>query len=184
MSDTKVGELLYGTQYRDAIHISVAPVVAAHKMRPGEHIGLVEGEPTKATAETKKYIGIVDPFLTERVEQGEQFWMFLYQRKVTGLRHVWSHPAFPDEVGGMRLPSDEQKSESIKWIEDYANEFGFDSQEMMDGAARWLSDGNYLTGGAEMEGITTTAEFWKHYQIAIGEIIPADKQGSFFRCAC
>ena len=39
-------------------------------------------------------VGIVDPFLKEPVEPGERFYIFLFPNTVTGLRHVWTHPAF------------------------------------------------------------------------------------------
>ena len=39
----RLGELIEdGDRRRDAIHIAVAPVTAAEKLKPGEHVGLIE----------------------------------------------------------------------------------------------------------------------------------------------
>ncbi len=82
---------------RDAVHIAVAPVVAAHRLRPGDHVGFFPhgeyGEKRLVGYGFPK-IGVVDPFLTSEVEEGQSFWMFLFPGTVTSLRHVWTHPAF------------------------------------------------------------------------------------------
>jgi hypothetical protein len=92
----KIGELITEPVGRDAIHIAVAPVVAVDYLEPGQHVGLVTPgnlENVAALSDTK-LIGIVDPFLTARVEPGQRFYLFLYPNSITNLRHVWSHPAF------------------------------------------------------------------------------------------
>lgn len=91
MSDTKLGQLLDSTATRDAIHIAIAPVIAAHSLVPGAHVGLNEKGEALYTASP---IGIVDPFLAAMVKAGERFYLCLYQQTVTDLRHHWQHPAF------------------------------------------------------------------------------------------
>lgn len=66
---------------RDAIHVAVYPMLAVREMRPGERL----------------QNGIVDPFLKESVLPGQRFWMLLFPNTVASLRHVWSHPNFPEE---------------------------------------------------------------------------------------
>lgn len=91
MNGPQLGKVIEGPAGRDAIHVAVAPVVAGVFLEPGQHVGLFADGTAKPT---KPHIGIVDPFLTQPVEKGERFWLFLYPNTVTSLRHVWTHPAF------------------------------------------------------------------------------------------
>src|SRR4029077_11817181 len=83
-----------GDRRRDAIHIAVAPVTAAVRLAPGQHVGLVREDNVEWVGLCDHAIGVVDPFLAEAVEPGQRFWLFLYPGTITGLRHVWTHPAF------------------------------------------------------------------------------------------
>lgn len=88
-----LGHLASGNARRDAVHIAVAPVVAAHRLAPGQHVGLLD-DGLAAADNLAETIGVVDPYLKKSVEVGECFWLFLYPGTVTSLRHVWTHPAF------------------------------------------------------------------------------------------
>jgi hypothetical protein len=91
----RLGQLIMdGDRRRDAIHIAVAPVTAVGRLRPGQHVGLVQEGNLELVGPGNRNIGVVDPFLTEEVEAGQRFWLFLYPGTITGLRHVWTHPAF------------------------------------------------------------------------------------------
>ena len=83
-----------GDRRRDAIHIAIAPVTAAQRLAPGQHVGLVQDGNLELVGPCDNNIGIVDPFLVEEVELGQRFWLFLYPNTVTGMRHIWAHPAF------------------------------------------------------------------------------------------
>ncbi len=98
MSDVKLGRLIDSTAGRDAVHVAILPMQALRRMMPGE----------------KLKNGIVDPFLTKPVEAGEWFYLCLYQETVTSLRHVWRHPAFPDEPV---KPEIKRRSEADVWEE-------------------------------------------------------------------
>jgi hypothetical protein len=91
----KLGQLIEdGDRRRDAIHVAVAPVTAAERLQPGQHVGFVRAGDVETVGPCDKPLGIVDPFLPGDVEPGERFWMFLYPNTIIGLRHVWTHPAF------------------------------------------------------------------------------------------
>ena len=86
-----IGKLIDGPAGRDAVHVAVAPVVARVALRPGTHVDATGGTDGER-------VGIVDPFLDCAVKPGDRFWLFLYPNTITGLRHVWQHPAFTPKV--------------------------------------------------------------------------------------
>lgn len=94
----KLGRSPSTSDDRDAMHVAVASVVAAHVLMPGQRVGLDrEGRAIPAVApmiEESDYVGVVDPFLTRPVPSGAKFWLLVEPNVVTGLRHEWDHPAF------------------------------------------------------------------------------------------
>ncbi len=183
MSDTTLGQIITEPAERDAIHVAIAPVEAAEHLEPGAHVGLLTTGQASSVAE--KLIGIVDPFLKRSVRAGEKFWLCLYQKTVTGMRHHWSHPAFKDEDSNtIKIPCG---SPSEKWIREYAMGIGLDYNTLMDGAAEWIrskeepgSWGEYLVMGGLLEGVSTPDEFWVHYAAITGK----KGEGNFFSCSC
>ena len=93
-----------GERRRDAVHVAIAPVTAAARLSPGEHVGFVADGDTERVGTVREDgrpvapVGIVDPYLTEPVGPGDRFWLCLYPNSVTSLRHVWSSPAFARQV--------------------------------------------------------------------------------------
>lgn len=77
---------------RDAVHVAVAPVTLEHDMSPGTHVALSDGGKVYEVVEGG--IGIVDPFIRDNLKKGDRCYVFLYPGTITGLRHVWVHPAF------------------------------------------------------------------------------------------
>jgi len=82
----------------------VEPVVAGARLDPGTHVRLDDGVAYRTMKTGNESVGIVDPFLIEPVEAGEMFWLVVYPRQITSLRHVWEHPAFP--VSESLLPAE------------------------------------------------------------------------------
>lgn len=82
-------------EHRDAIHLAVEPVEAGETLQPGEEINIDNGIAVRA--ERGFGLGIVDPFLqVPFVVKGQRFWFIMKPRQVHSLRHVWTHPAFPE----------------------------------------------------------------------------------------
>lgn len=174
---------------RDAIHLAVEPVVAGCVLRPGDHVGLVDGKAVPCS----NPLGIVDPFLPGMVQPGQMFWLVVYPRQITSLRHVWTHPAFPAEgeaaAAGASQESDEVAA-SRKWIDDFALSVRLRYDDVMDGARDYVADrrsggyGEYLCFGGLLEGESVPEEFWSHYERVTGERVAEDHRGSFFTCSC
>ena len=198
-----LGMIIGPNEKRDAIHLAVENVVASQWMEPGDHINFVfDSKVHVEVVEKGKGIGIVDPFLSGPVEKGQRFWLVVYPREITSLRHVWSHPAFDDEIQGEPVAetADDGRIEFIKeldgtnqarrWIEAYADDLGLGYDELMDAAANWIGShdgkwgGEYLNRGELLDGESTSPEFWDHYQVVTGEVVPSSTRGSFFTCSC
>ncbi len=175
-----LGAIIDETAGRDAIHLAVEPVIAAHTLRPGDHVGLLSGGKAGAS-ETP--VGIVDPFLGRTVQPGERFWLVVYPRQITSLRHVWTHPAFGDAVEPAAKPDDEVTA-SRKWIEDFAARIPLAYDVLMEGARAYICSGDYLCFGGLLEGEYVPDEFWPHYERVTGEKVAEDNRGSFFTCSC
>jgi hypothetical protein len=176
-----LGQIIDETQKRDAIHIAVLPIVATEKLFAGQDVGLVDGG---ASTKAKKHTGIVDPFLKVPVMPGQRFWLLLYPRMVTSLRHVWSHPEFVDET---TAPAAEQRGAmaiSRAFIEACADSAGLEFDELLQGARDYVSGGEYLCEGGRWEGFSIPDEFWNHYEVVTSEVVPEDQRGNFFSCSC
>lgn len=195
----KLGKLIGPDDKRDAVHIAVAPVIAAMRLIPGMHVGLVEGSTEQITAVAEAMLGIVDPYLTAAVEKGERCWLFLYPRTIESLRHEWTHPAFPLPVV-MAKPKP-SREESERWLRDYIKHADCPGYEAVMAAAVGdheknrrddddedycysSNDGEYLHfGGRDAHG-TIPREFWDHVENVTGKTIPDEMRARWFSCSC
>ncbi len=98
-----LGTIHTSPQFRDAIHLAVEPVICAQELSPGDDVVIEGGMAYNHVPGTNVRIskgggmGIIDPFIkADVIEPGQPVWFLLYPRQVHSLRHVWTHPAFPD----------------------------------------------------------------------------------------
>lgn len=188
-----VGHILTSIQGRDAIHVPVLSVVAQVKLSPGEDVG--------ADGTRNDPIGIVDPFLTKRVEPGEIFWLFIYPRTISTLRHVWDHPKVASEFGIVKssnnklpikevnphtnLPYTREQELALDSIKTYSEILGIDDvNTLIDAGLEYIKDGEYLCIGGLLEGLYTEDQFWDNLSVLIGKEIKNDDRGNFFTCSC
>jgi hypothetical protein len=188
---------------RDAIHLAVEPAIAAVKLYPGQDVGIVDGKAVPVTPivsaksiiiPTPTPLGIVDPFLAGPVQPGERFWLVVYPRQITSLRHVWTHPAF-DSPGSEAHPvvaRDLSKEESESWLREFCAKSDCPKYETVmevilkgsvgDGYDRSYLDEEYFHfGGRDAHG-DIPPEFWKHVEIVTGKKF--DNPPTFFSCSC
>jgi len=186
----KLGQLIIDEQYRDAVHIAVAPVIAGETLKPGQRIGFTDnGDAYTVVANPRKVIGIVDPFLFEKaVYEGDRFYMFLLPNTITSLRHEWTHPAFEaeDALASMEPTLHKLKGavEEERWVTEWADSIGSDYHEVMEAAEDWIQSGEYLCRGGTFEGISVPDEFWDKYEAIRRTKVSDRDRGSFFTCSC
>lgn len=183
MSDLGLGKIITSPQQRDAIHVAVAPVVAAMDLDPGWHIG-IDSEGLASISATK--MGIVDPFLQQGVRPGERFWMFLYPNTITALRHDWTHPGFKSdrELSAETMEMLSGCEEAENWIRAFSAKYGVSYDEMVSAAQDYLDTGEYFCRGGTFEGEWVPDEFWDHFEKVTRKAVPSEKRDSFFTCAC
>ena len=185
-SNPKVGQLITGDAHRDAIHMAIAPVVAAQSLVPGQHVGFIGLRVGEVGA--GQQIGIVDPFLpNDDIRAGDRFWLYLYPGSIVSLRHEWEHPAFTEEMALATTSAEAQQlatmvgahpfGEAQKSIEGFAKDAGLTVEELMAGAADFLAcDGEYIRD-SRFEGVFGD-EFWNAYEKVASKKVPADCHSS------
>lgn len=192
-----LGTIIGPDEGRDAIHVAVFPVQAAENLRPGDHVSLngngqAEWEaPADVTA-----VGIVDPFIVGKVSKGDWFWLLVYPRQITSLRHVWEHPSFPASqetvapVGITASMEAEQrrKDASEQWLRAWIEsadcpDFDTTIHTMMAQRNGVSWENNYVHfDGRDAHG-EIPAEAWLHLGIFMDVDLSGDRP-SYFSCSC
>lgn len=180
-----MGTILTDEEGRDAVHIAVIAVVAKYRLEPGENVG--------KDGSKRNPIGIVDPFLKHTVKSGEKFWLFLYPRTITSLRHVWEHPAFPKEEEAPAAFVDKRASEL--WLRKFADTCDCPSYETLikavhgdniadddcDWASSKIDDEYFYFSGIDAHG-EIPEEFWHHIEVVTGK--KCKYKPPYFACSC
>jgi len=150
-----------------------------------------------------KLVGIVDPFLPQGVKKGEWFWLMLYPRQITSLRHVWEHPDFPASgLGPTKQTKDEltpEQERAKEKIQRVANEVGVPARALIEaatgGIGRWneeedwepysiqLEHGCFYVGGTEVNG-SVPEEFWDWVETLTGVHVAEKDRAEYFSCSC
>lgn len=181
-----IGMLIPEDAGRDAIHLATEPVIAGEKLHAGQHIGFLE-DGTVGTA-AKELLGIVDPFLTAPLFPGNRFWLVVYPRTITSLRHVWTHPAFEAASVSISAPKTD-KTFSEEWMKrwavahmssDYWGDDGVVSPETAYGLA--IDAGHRMSVGPHEDARDhIDSEWWDHWEAITGE---KGQRDEYFSCSC
>lgn len=95
---TKLGTQPGPEARRDAVHVAIVPMVAGRTMEAGAPVHVFDGKAWPTLDSNKDTaIGVVDPFCGG-VSNGARFWLCLKPGTITGMRHHWEHPAFPNAL--------------------------------------------------------------------------------------
>lgn len=159
--EIKLGSLIPNISevQRDAIHVAIVPLIAECDLYSGEQFKLLYGTTNRAISAGDNGIGIVDPFITDYrfINKGSAFWGLLFPGTITGMRHHWEHPAFSTVA---------EISKSELWLRQFADRWGMDFNEIIEGAAK-EGDHRYITArGQDLHSEEELGEdlnlFWEH----------------------
>lgn len=192
-NEAKLGTIPKGDEGRDAVHVAIVPVTAAEALLSGSPVK-INSENRAEACKAKDAIGVADPFRAQNngaIAKGSWFWLCLYPKTITGLRHVWEHPWF-DVV--------QKQKESEKWLRDFIASADCPDYDTVIAAAL----GEHVEG---VEGYNATAyvvsrygtgtylhfhgrdahsaippEFWDHVENVTGKKCPVRANG--FSCSC
>ncbi len=199
-----LGTIIDDKQKRDAIHLAVIPVIAGEYLCPADNVFVIDDTAYGASS-VEQGIGIVDPFLDRAVDKGEHFWLVIYPRTIKSLRHVWTHPDLPDELGTPSVSIDEvpagiissRKTESEKWLRKFcagADCPGYEKViELIDTGTLpnpdpvyYKNGGTYAKEYLHFNGDDAhgeiPSEFWGHVEIVLGRKVKYHSQ--YFSCSC
>ncbi len=193
-----LGTIIDDTQKRDAIHLAVIPAIASTRLKPGAHVMLYADRALPLEKGHESYqmpIGIVDPFLKKAVEEGERFWLVIYPRVITSLRHVWTHPRIRDEQqapGHDELPDPNKAVAAEAWLRAFCEANDAPSYDdlliavrggvVRTGYGPCHNDGEYLTIMGTDAHCTIPPEFWDHIEAVTGlKNLP---RAQYFSCSC
>lgn len=188
---------------RDAIHLACEPVVTGEPVTPGMDVGRLPNGTFGPSG--LPHLGIVDPFLPKNkaIPVGSELLLVVYPRQITSLRHVWSHPNFPEAAGDAPNNNAEISSRVIvvgapnqaedgrlwgrvmlqRFIDEHVAPYNdgykpFDVDELIEA----IDTGEGLSSGAAMIYNEHNEELKTYFKAAMGRDPRED--GFYFSCAC
>jgi hypothetical protein len=181
-----LGTIIGPNEKRDAIHLAVIPVEAGEDIFPSQHVFLRDGRAFCmkgcAIGERPGFLGIADPFLNGPVKEGQHFWLVIYPRVITSLRHVWTHPELPDEAGTAAVTRDVAASEA--WLRAFVATADCPDYHTLIGKA--LNNDSWSEEYLHFDGLDAHGEippeFWDHVEIVTGQKITS--RAKYFSCSC
>jgi hypothetical protein len=181
---------------RDAIHLAVEPVVSEETLFPGQKIGFADEAAKNARVVTTKAkpLGIVDPFIPGPVYPGNKFWLVVFPRQITSLRHVWEHPAFA-ETATIEIEKIIEKKVIVKMTNDETEMFRWaallgykDADSLASALDRVVASGikeDYITGYGNDWGGIIDDDLWDVYERYRGVVVPREvRNEKYFSCSC
>jgi hypothetical protein len=173
-----LGTILTKDEKRDAIHLAVIPAKAGCILKAGMYINLVNG----TALPDSRGLGIVDPFVSGEIKDGQLFWMILKPRIIKSLRHVWSHPDFEDESTNIAPNGKSQKEISEAWLRNYCANADCPGYEQVIGAAMSCDGDDYIHFDGEDAHGEIPKEFWFHFENVTG--VKVKNPPEYFSCSC
>lgn len=186
MEKVEIGQLLNGSEKKDAIHIAIYPAVADKTLHPGTPVTLRDDDPSIAVqCPAGVSIGIVDPYLRAPLRPGDRFYIFINPGTITGLRHDWTHPMLKPE-----FEVDRRLEEAKQWMRDFADDVGMSYKEIINAGDMWVKANERTTQYSSSAAQDTlnndkekTQKFWECYKIITGRE-PKDTEVQPFSCSC
>ena len=176
-NEVKLGTIPGEDCERDAVHVAVIPLIAAHDMWPGHRVGV--NRESRADSQATPHLGIVDPFLPGAITAGTRFYLCLFPGTVTGMRQHWEHPAFTPEAQAY-----DALNYSIEWLKSAAVKLGVAYEDLI-GDTSALVNGDYINNGEHIRDVWygLEDEFWSHHEIVTGKKTPCRDRGGI-TCSC
>lgn len=192
-NEAKLGTIPSGEEGRDAVHVAILPVRAREALIGGTPVKM-DAENQAVSCKVEDAIGVVDPFIKQgQLGAGSWFWLCLYPKTITGLRHVWEHPSFPLAQAAAPIsekpPGEKQASEA--WLKEYVKrhcpywegepDSGYSKFLGYVKRERWIY--YYGTDCHGLYDVDDADELFRHLGVVLGQRIDASYFEAF-TCSC
>jgi hypothetical protein len=176
-----LGTIIGPNEKRDAIHLAVIPAKCGEAwLQAADHVILKDGSAYRTDHTDPLAIGIVDPFLKSNVKADENFWLVIYPRVITSLRHVWTHPSLPDEavVSAPSCPTSEA------WLREFCEANATEYDDMIEAIKGGYPVSARIQEFPTIDNVTYNDEFWRHVENVLGTVSFQTRSNFYFECGC